>query len=147
MFGNSYLRADQARSALDGAARHAGDDLLLEEDVAEDRRDDGDHDRGIHRDIVGRKLVGKVTDPDLDGAQLFGRNDEVGKDKFVPAGQEFKGRRRHDAGPRKRQNHVEKPAEEPAAVDIGRFLDLHRNGVHEPADEEGRDRNADRAVQ
>ena len=42
---------------------------------------------------------------------------------------------------------MEEAAEEAAAVDIGGLLKIHGDGVHQPADEEGRHRDADRAVE
>ena len=133
--------------SFDGAAGHTGDDLLLEEHVADDRGDDRDHDRGVHRNVVRGELVGKIADADLDRAQLLRRNEKVGEHELVPAGEELEGRGGDDARAAQRQDDVEEAAEEAAAVDIGGLLQLHGDGVHQPADKEGGHRDADRAVQ
>ena len=129
------------------AAGHAADYLLLEEDVAEDGGDYRNDDRRVHGDVVGRELVGEVAYADLDRAQLFRRYDEVCEHELVPAGQELERGGGDDARAGQWQDNMPEARKEAAAVDIRRFLKLHRDGVHQPANEEGGHRDADGGIQ
>ena len=60
------------RSALYRTAGHAGNDLLLEERVPQNTGHNRNNNRRIHRYIIRCKLVGKVTDADLDRFILRG---------------------------------------------------------------------------
>ena len=133
--------------ALYCAAGHAADYLLLEQDVAEYRRDYRDDNRRVHGDVVGRELVCEVAYADLNRAQLLRRDDEVCKHELIPAGQELERSSGDDARAGQWQDNMPEARKEAAAIDIRRLLKLHRDGVHQSADEKGGHRDADGGIQ
>ncbi|AGZ42138.1 DeoR family transcriptional regulator [Actinoplanes friuliensis DSM 7358] len=130
-------------SALDGPRGHAGDDLAVEDEEHQQRRDRDQQDVGEEQVELGVVLAGEVVEGQLHGRVLVARQEVERVDEVVPDRHRLHDHRRHHDRPQQREDDAEEEPQRAGAVDDRRLVQLAGDRRDESSEEQYTERHAE----
>ena len=132
-----HARMVNSSLALDSACNNTLNDVFLAGHVQDDDGDDGDDDAGHHGSQFHTAIAAaEVLDRHGDGAVLLDIQHQSGQQVVVPDPHGFQNGGGDHGGLQDGEHDLEEDLDGVAAVDHGRFLNLHGNALHKAGEHE-----------